>query len=140
MKTLGGPWSVISAPLFATLYGITARYDDRYPCAAPHAGVDAELRLVEAFERAPGARANDGVVPLRSQIWGKLVWAGYGDHLDVLGHFRDASPASTGRGDGAHVDWLASGANFDRAAFADLMRAIAHGMLNGPKAPPQPAD
>jgi hypothetical protein len=138
MKTLGGPWSVISAPLFATLYGITARYDERYPCAAPHAGVDAELRLVEAFERAPGARANDGVVPLRSQIWGKLVWAGYGDHLDVLGHFRDPSPARGARADDAHVDWLSSGANFDRAAFTELMHAIAHGMLNGPKAPPQP--
>ncbi|MDB4993354.1 MAG: Lipase precursor, partial [Myxococcaceae bacterium] len=129
-------WSVISAPLFATMYGITARYDERYPCAAPHAGVDAELLLVSAFDRAPGARANDGVVPLRSQIWGKLVWAGYGDHLDVLGHFRDPSPATKGRVEGSHVDWLASGANFDRPAFASLMHAIAHGMLNGPKAPP----
>jgi hypothetical protein len=139
MKTLGGPWSVVSAPLFATLYGITARYDERYPCAAPHAGVDAELRLVEAFDRAPGARANDGVVPLRSQIWGKLVWAGYGDHLDVLGHFRDAPTTSTAAPtEGSHVDWLASGANFDRAAFGRLMSAIGHGMLHGPKAPAEP--
>jgi triacylglycerol lipase len=138
MRTLGGPWSVISAPLFATMYGITARYDDRYPCAAPHAGVDAELLLVKAFERAPGARVNDGVVPLRSQIWGKLVWAGYGDHLDVLGHFRDELATSSKRADDSHIDWLSSGANFDRAAFRELMHAIAHGMLHGPKAPAQP--
>jgi len=123
MRTLGGPWSVISAPLFATLYGITARSDDRYPCAAPDAGSLIEAMLSRVFGRAPGARANDGVVPIRSQLWGQLVWCGYADHLDVLGHFRDA------HGDIGHVDWLASGADFQRSGFEDLARAIAHGML-----------
>lgn len=123
MRTLGGPWSVVSAPLFATLYGITARYDERYPCAAPHAGPESEAMLARVFQRAPGARANDGVVPIRSQLWGRLVWAGYADHLDVLGHFRDDDPA------GDHVDWLASGAGFDRRGFDALMDAIAAGML-----------
>jgi triacylglycerol lipase len=70
-------------------------------------------------------RANDGVVPIRSQVWGKLVWAGHGDHLDVLGHFggkAEASPVP-------HVDWLCSGSDFDRARFDSLMDAIAHGLL-----------
>jgi hypothetical protein len=31
--------------------------------------------------------------------------------------------------DDDHVDWLASGANFDRAGFDDLMNAIARGMM-----------
>ena len=75
LRTLGGPWSVVSAPLFAMLYGITARSDERYPCAAPNAGEAAEAALVRAFERAPGARANDGVVPIRSQLWGELICA-----------------------------------------------------------------
>jgi len=131
MRSVFGPWSVISAPLFATLYGITSRYDDRYPCAAPHAGLAAETLLVRAFERAPGARANDGVVPLRSQIWGDLVWAGYADHLDVLGHFRGGgggSAASLARTDPLHIDWLSSGAAFGERAFASLMDAVAEGM------------
>ncbi|WP_394828890.1 esterase/lipase family protein [Pendulispora albinea] len=129
MRTLGGPWSVISAPLFASLYSLTARWDERYPCAAPSAGPETEAMLARAFQRSPGARANDGVVPIRSQLWGKLVWCGYGDHLDVLGHFRDA------HGVASHVDWLASGAEFQRSGFEALTRAVARGMLEGEGAP-----
>ena len=102
---------------------ITARSDERYPCAAPNAGPEIEAALVRAYERSPGVRANDGIVPIRSQLWGDLVWCGYADHLDVLGHFRGPDEALR------HVDWLSSGANFDRLHFDDLMTAIAKGML-----------
>ena len=129
LHSIHGPWSVISTPLFATLYSLTSRYDARYPCAAPFAGDDAEALLVRAFDRAPGARANDGVVPLRSQIWGKLVWAGYGDHLDVLGHFRDDRVCPGEKPEAIHIDWLASGAHFNRADFDLLVTAITAGML-----------
>ncbi len=125
MKALGGAWSVISAPLFASLHGITSRYDERYPCAAPNAGPEAEAKLVRAFERSPGARANDGVVPLRSQLWGELAWVGLADHLDVLGHFR--GDRKTGAAD--NVDWLTSGSAFDSRAFDALMDAVTEGML-----------
>jgi hypothetical protein len=77
--------------------------------------------LLRAFGKAVGARSNDGVVPLRSQIWGDVVWAGYADHLDVLGHF-------DGRGD-AHHDWLTSGSGFDARQFDAMLDAIARGML-----------
>jgi triacylglycerol lipase len=129
LHSIHGAWSVISTPLFATLYSLTSRYDARYPCAAPFAGDEAEALLVRAFDRAPGARANDGVVPLRSQIWGKLVWAGYGDHLDVLGHFRDDRVFLSEKPDAVHIDWLASGAHFNRADFDRLVVAITDGML-----------
>jgi hypothetical protein len=72
------------------------------------------------------------VVPIRSQIWGELVWAGLADHLDVLGHFRDLrEPSETGVESGAppHVDWLSSGSTFDHGRFEALMDAIAAGML-----------
>ncbi len=134
LHSIHGPWSVISAPLFATLHSLTSRYDERYPCAAPFAGDEAEALLVRAFERAPGARANDGVVPLRSQIWGKLVWAGWGDHLDVLGHFRDEHVYPGESPDQIHVDWLASGAHFSRGDFDQLISAIADGMLESTRA------
>src|SRR4029078_5554094 len=88
------PWRALSTTLFTTLYGITSRYDERYPCAAPDAGVEAEEILRRSFDRAPGVRANDGVVPTRSQIWGKVAWAGMADHLDVLGHFPGSAPGA----------------------------------------------
>jgi triacylglycerol lipase len=129
------PWSALSGTVFATLHAITSRLDHRYPCAARDAGKDNEALLARMFGRAPGARANDGAVPIRSQIWGELVWAGYGDHLDVLGHFRDDAPAAGGaKGElegKPHVDWLYSGSAFGRAQFESLMDAIA-ASLTGP--------
>jgi triacylglycerol lipase len=128
------PWSVASGAVFATLYTITSRFDHRYPCAASTAGPENEAVLERAFGRAPGARANDGAVPIRSQIWGKLVWTGHGDHLDVLGHFRDTDPPAP-RAQKAlqvhppHLDWLYSGSDFGRPEFAALMDAIAKGIL-----------
>lgn len=86
-RSMTSPWRALSTTLFTTLYGITARYDERYPCAAPDIGEEAEAVLERAFGRSPGARVNDGVVPTRSQVWGRIAWAGYADHLDVLGHF-----------------------------------------------------
>jgi hypothetical protein len=52
-------------------------------------------------------------------VWGRLLWAGAGDHLDVVGHFEDD------RRPREHVDWLHSGAQFDRARFDAAMAAIA---------------
>jgi hypothetical protein len=93
--------------------------------------------LVNAFGRAPGVRANDGVVPLRSQLHGRVAWAGYADHLDVLGHFHGAR-STKGAGaqavDSPHVDWLRSGAGFDEARFAAMTKAIVEGMTRGQEA------
>ena len=105
MQTLGHPWRSASLALFAALHGITAFEDDTYPCAElraghPFAGEAAEARLLAALGRSPDLNDNDGVVPIRSQLWGNLVWAGLGDHLDVLGHYLDREgtrPAAAGR-------------------------------------------
>ncbi len=152
-RSLTSPWRALSSTLFTTLYGITSRYDEPYPCAPPEPGPDAEDALRRGLGRAPGARANDGVVPTLSQIWGRVAWAGYADHLDVLGHFPEAvAPKPTGlrrffaraeaaaapepRPEGVrperpvrHVDWLRSGAGFDERSFAAVMDAIASGMI-----------
>jgi triacylglycerol lipase len=93
--------------------------------------------LNAAFGRTPGFHANDGVVPIRSQIWGKLVWAGYGDHLDVLGHFRgdEALVTATGSaGPPRHVDWLCSGSSFDAKTFGAMVDAIAEGLVSSTRA------
>ncbi len=184
VRSLGSPWRALSSALFTTLYGISSRSDDRYPCSPVQIEPVVEARLREAFGAVPGLYANDGVVPTLSQVWGRVAWAGAADHLDVLGHFPGDAPTTTrteargiaqklagrvrglvpdllrsrtappprGAGDGrdppvaesaarvggvapspeadaVHVDWLTSGAGFDRRAFDGLMDAISRGML-----------
>jgi hypothetical protein len=67
--------------------------------------------LRRAFGKVPGAHANDGIVPTRAQVHGRVIAAVRGDHLDVIGHFND--PAA----DPPHFDWLTTGSGFDRARF-----------------------
>ncbi len=139
VRTLVHPWRTTSAMIFAALHGISSRSSAMYPCAPPDACREAEEMMMRAFGSAPSPRANDGVVPIRSQLWGKLVWVGYGDHLDVLGHFTDTSRRSRRRrGDGAlpHVDWLYSGSLFGREQFDSMVSAIAEGLLGCVRAPP----
>lgn len=121
-KSLVRPWASLSLPIFATLHRLTAMEHDRYPCSPP--GTEAEDKLRTFLSTPPPRLANDGVVPLRSQIWGKLIWAGLGDHLDVVGHFRDQN-----RNNPTHVDWLSSGSGFDRDRFQDVVDTMVDGML-----------
>jgi hypothetical protein len=125
VRAMTSPWGALSTSIFAAIWGITSRIDPRYPCADKSAG-EGEAVLARAFGRTPGARANDGVVPLRSQLRGRVVWAGQADHLDVLGHFDGGR--GKGKSEPSHVDWLHSGAKFDRHRFEAMTRAIAEGM------------
>lgn len=136
MRTIGHPFHAASLALFTALHVITARHDPRYPCAPTSpkpegrgpADPDAtEAVLTTAFGESPDLHANDGCVPIRSQVWGRLVWAGLGDHLDVLGHYRDESPEE--RAEHRHRDWLTSGSRFNDASFEALMDAVAAGMM-----------
>lgn len=126
MKTVAlsvlSPWRVVSYAIFSTLHTLTARVDERYPCAPARIEPEVERLLVAAFGKMPDAGASDGVVPMRSQLHGRIVWAGLADHLDVLGHFRARAGAP-------HRDWLSSGARFDETRFNRMLDAIATGML-----------
>lgn len=116
------PWRIVSYAIFATLHTLTGRVDERYPCAPARIEPEVERLLIAAFGRMPDLDASDGVVPLRSQIHGRIVWAGLADHLDVLGHFR-------GKAGSLHRDWLSSGARYDDDRFARMLDAIAGGMI-----------
>lgn len=72
----------------------------------------------------PDRRANDGVVPSLSQVFGELIHAVHADHLDVVGHFEDPSH------DPPHHDWLRTGSGFRRPAFETLWRDIARFMID----------
>jgi len=75
-------------------------------------------RLSALLGSPPRPDDNDGVVPTCSQLWGEIIHAANGDHLDLIGHFRDpaASPP--------HFDWLDTGSGFDRKAFDTLWDAV----------------
>jgi triacylglycerol lipase len=123
-RSLASPWTSPSATIFTTLYQLTAMQHRMYPCKAPY--TDWDRILIEQHGQVPAPLANDGIVPFRSQLWGELVWAGQGDHLDVVGHF---AGGRNGDSDGEHVDWLSSGARFDRPRFDALVDAIVRGIL-----------
>jgi hypothetical protein len=133
-EMLGHPTRAVSLSMFFGLHRLTADHDERYPCAAmrgtaPWSSDVNEVHLADALPETP-LDANDGVVPIRSQVWGTLVWAGLADHLDVLGHFRDDRDPETVAPELRHCDWLTSGSQFDRARFSGLMDAIANGMID----------
>src|SRR5262249_53277854 len=52
-RAMLSPWRAISSTLFTTLYGITSRVDERYPCSAPDAAAADEL--ARAFGSVPAA-------------------------------------------------------------------------------------
>jgi triacylglycerol lipase len=120
-RVLRSPLGSLSAPIFATLYRLTGLENAVYPCEPPVGGADPSL--LAALGHLPPRNASDGVVPVRSQVWGDVAWAGLGDHLDVMGHF--AAPAAHP----PHIDWLCSGAGFDERRFAAMLDAIVDGML-----------
>ncbi len=134
VETVGHPWRALSLSLFYALHRITAKIHPHYPCAAlrdtaPFDGEATEATLARVFTTAPPLTANDGVVPLRSQLWGTLAWAGFGDHLDVLGHYREHRDPDTVPVEQRRRDWLTSGSEFDDEALTTLMDAITAGML-----------
>jgi hypothetical protein len=135
LETLGHPWHAVSLSLFFGLHRITATHHPRYPCAAirddrPWSGEANEATLDRALASSPSLADNDGVVPFRSQLWGTLIWAGLGDHLDVLGHYGDDRDPRAVAPELRHHDWLRSGSDFGDREFTALMDAIATGMLN----------
>lgn len=121
LTTVRSPFAALSATIYSTLYTIAARPHPHYPYPDP--STENTARLAEGLERDPGQRLNDGVVPTLSMLWGELLWCAPGDHLDVMGHFRDdVRPA-------VHADWLTCGAGFTRKRFAGAMDAIARFLL-----------
>jgi len=67
----------------------------------------------------------DGVVPVLSQVWGRVLHVAHGDHLDVVGQYgalgTEGDPDDRSWGG----DWLPSASGFDRAAFETLWSKVA---------------
>jgi triacylglycerol lipase len=87
--------------------------------------------LLKAYGKLPQPQDSDGIVPTRSQPYGKVIAAVNADHLDVIGHFDEPSYSPP------HVDWLISGSGFRRFAFERTWRAVVDFMLEEtPERPP----
>jgi hypothetical protein len=111
--------------LSRALYGALHRLAAAAPQATPLAPAQAAA-LRRAYGREPDAAASDGIVPTRSQPWGRVIAAVRADHLDVLGHFHDPE------GDPPHVDWLATGTGFERRHFLRVWSRIARFLAESP--------
>jgi triacylglycerol esterase/lipase EstA (alpha/beta hydrolase family) len=105
---------------YQALYRLTAR-----PSLHGRLALTAAQRraLGRAYGELPGPRANDGIVPTQSQVWGTIVAAVQADHLDVIGHFNDA------RADPPHFDWLTTQSGFTARQFAGVWDAVVAKML-----------
>jgi hypothetical protein len=113
-----GVATTLAAGLDAGAQAIHAIYGAIYRLSAqtragetPRPDASQRRALLRAYGKIPSARANDGIVPTRAQVHGRVIAAVRGDHLDVIGHFND--PAT----DPPHFDWLTTGSGFDRARF-----------------------
>jgi hypothetical protein len=89
--------------------------------------------LAASYGRIPSRHANDGLVPVLSQVWGHVIAAVDADHLDVIGHFND--PGATV----PHVDWLSTGTGYSRADFQRTWDAVAAFIAEQPLEPRAPA-
>jgi triacylglycerol lipase len=105
------PAAQVTHAIYGALYQLAAATPRHL---SPRLTPEVTRALRHAYGVTPSAVANDGIVPTRSQAWGRVVHAAVADHLDVLGHFRDASH------DPPHVDWLVTGSGFDGARFEAL--------------------
>jgi hypothetical protein len=115
LATGPNPFRQTTHALFAAFQRITSRVPDDRPLRID----DAQSRsLGAAYGQVPEDQANDGMVPTRSQVWGEVVHATYGDHLDTLGHFY--LPAHVP----PHFDWLNSGALFSIGDFDRLWTGV----------------
>jgi hypothetical protein len=101
--------------LFTAFHRITARM----PPTTIGLSYAQERALVSAYGRVPTLHDNDGMVPTLSQVWGEIIHATWGDHLDAIGHFYLPTHVPP------HYDWLNSGANFTLDEFRRIWNDVA---------------
>jgi triacylglycerol lipase len=102
--------------IYRTLYRLAAQTP-----RARLAQLSAQQRRVlrSAYGTLPTVKANDGLVPTRSQVWGDVIHAAQADHLDIIGHFGAPSDAPP------HFDWLTTGSQFNRERFESVWSDVA---------------
>lgn len=113
-RFLNAPPQVALAGVFSILYHLAAREHRHYPY--PHPGENVLADWTEKVSFALDAKANDGVVPSRSQVYGRILDVAIADHLDVVGQFESDAP---------YADWLPSGSRYREKEFLATWDAVA---------------
>jgi hypothetical protein len=116
IKQIRSPYAALSAAIYSTVYTVASQPHRHYPYPAPT--VENATALERAIGRTPSDRLTDGIVPTLSMLWGRLLFAGQADHLDIVGHFKDDEKPAV------HTDWLSCGASFGRRDFHRMVDAI----------------
>jgi triacylglycerol lipase len=109
------PYAHATHSLFVALYRLASRARANQ-VHVPRKRIAALSRL---YHSRVDARANDGMVPTLSQVWGEGIGAEWADHHDIIGHFDHPTHVPP------HFDWLASGTGFDRNRFESIWRDVA---------------
>jgi hypothetical protein len=109
------PYAHATHVLFVALYRLASRTKPAR-VRVPRESIAA---LSRAFRSKVDARANDGLVPTLSQVWGETIRAVWADHHDVIGHFHHPTHVPP------HFDWVASGTGFTRPQFEAVWRDVA---------------
>ncbi|MCP3105439.1 triacylglycerol lipase [Myxococcus sp. K15C18031901] len=114
------PYAQLTHTIYAFVYGKT----QKMPLTALPLHTPAQTAaLVQAYGAMPGPTACDGIVPTRSQVYGRVLAAVRADHLDAIGHFDQPAHQPP------HVDWLISGSGFRRPQFEALWKTVVDFML-----------
>jgi triacylglycerol lipase len=113
-------------PIYALLHALIARGENDFvpPPAPPQ-----RERLLAAYGALPAPADNDGMVPTNSQVWGELIHAASGDHLDLVGQFGFEDES------GFSGDWLPSYAGFGRREFDEVWTRVADFLVDAVEAP-----
>ena len=130
-----GVGSTLAAGLSAYAQSSHALYVAMWNLAARHAAdklplppVEHVRALQQAYGEVPDLKANDGMVPVLSQLWGEVVCCVQADHHDVIGHFDSPEHIPP------HFDWITSGSGFNRAQFEHLWGSVAQFVAREPLA------
>jgi triacylglycerol lipase len=113
-KLITAPPRAALAGVFSILYHLAAREHRHYPY--PHPGQDVLKGWSHRIPFPLDAKANDGIVPSLSQVYGRVLDVAIADHLDVVGQFET---------EGLYSDWLPSGSNYREAEFLATWDAVA---------------
>jgi triacylglycerol lipase len=111
-----------SHALYAALYTLASRSP---PDRVRQPNWEQRQAIKAFWGDEPDERANDGIVPTLSQVWGEVICAVNADHHDVIGHFEDPNHVPP------HFDWLTSGSGFKRRDFEILWSSVADWLANG---------
>ncbi|MFV8754294.1 esterase/lipase family protein [Nannocystaceae bacterium ST9] len=117
------PVGQLSHAIYQGLYRLCST---QRPETQPEPTPSQRARLIAEYGKVPTSKANDAMVPTRSQLHERVVHVARADHHDVIGYFDDPDH------DPPHIDWVVTGSGFRRPGFERLWTAVAdHIVLAG---------